>query len=75
MSRLETGTPSERELTAVEVEVLRSVPVHVEQGHPVTEEGVPGDREVHVAPQVLVGFAIEVLVQRGRDAIRLGNQS
>ena len=41
----------ERQLSAVVVEVLGAVVVHLSQAHPVLKERVPADREVHRATQ------------------------
>ena len=59
----------------VVVEVLSCVVVHVRKGHPVAKERIPPDREVHPAPERLVGLSIELPMQRGDDAACVSVQS
>jgi hypothetical protein len=56
---------------AVEVEVLGAVVVHLGQRHPISEERVPSEREVHAASQGALPLGVEVSVQRVDGSIKL----
>lgn len=52
------GLSGERQLAAVEIEVLGREVVDVRKGHRVAKERVPAGREVHRPSQVVLGLGV-----------------